>query len=151
MNATPIILSGFADEAANEKQAVQQFSALAAAGLQYYSIRFIDVGDGIKNAMALSKNELKTVVKLQQEYGLSVASMGSPIGKVRLLEIDDGTKNKFIPFKKYLQTDVKHACEVANAVGTKLVRGFSFYHPVGTQPEDHLNQVVDQIGQITDV
>lgn len=151
MNTTPIILSGFADEAANEKQAVQQFSALAAAGLQYYSIRFIDVGDGIKNAMALSKGELKTVVKLQQEYGLSVASMGSPIGKVRLLEVEDGTKNKFIPFKKYLQTDVKHACEVANAVGTKLVRGFSFYHPVGTQPEDHLNQVVDQIGQIADV
>ena len=116
MNSTPVILSGFADEAANDKQAVQQFAALAAAGLQYYSIRFIDVGEGIKNAMALSKSELKTVVKLQQEYGLSVASMGSPIGKVRLLEVDDGTNNKFIPFKKYLQTDVKHACEVANTL-----------------------------------
>ena len=39
-----IILSGFADEAANQKTAVQQFSAFAALGLQYYSIRFIDVG-----------------------------------------------------------------------------------------------------------
>ncbi len=151
MNGTPIILSGFADEAAIDKLAVQQFAALAAAGLQYYSIRFIDVGDGIKNAMALTKAELKTVVKLQQEYGLRVATMGSPIGKVRLLEVDDGTPNKFVPFKKYLQSDVKHACDVANTLGTKLLRGFSFYHPVGTAPEEHINQVVDQLGQIADV
>ncbi len=151
MTSTPVILSGFADEAANDKLAVQQFSALAAAGLQHYSIRFIDVGDGIKNSMALTKSELKSVVKMQQEYGLSVASMGSPIGKVRLLEVDDGTSNRFVPFKKYLQSDVKHACSVANTLGTKLIRGFSFYHPVGSQPEEHLKQVVDQIGQITDV
>lgn len=150
MSDTSVILSGFADEAAIDKLAVQQFSALAAAGLQHYSIRFIDVGDGIKNAMLLTKAELKTVVKMQQAYGLSVASLGSPIGKVRLLDVEDGTKNKFVPFKKYLQTDVKHACDVANTLGTKLLRGFSFYHPVGSQPEEHLNQVVDQLGQIAD-
>lgn len=151
MTSTPIILSGFADEAANDKLAVQQFAALAAAGLQHYSIRFIDVGEGIKNSMLLSKAELKTVVKMQQEYGLSVATMGSPIGKVRLLDVEDGTTNKYVPFKKYLQTDVKHACEVANTIGTKLLRGFSFYHPKGTAPEDHISQVVDQLGQIADV
>lgn len=151
MTSTPIILSGFADEAANDKLAVQQFAALAAAGLQHYSIRFIDVGEGIKNSMLLSKAELKTVVKMQQEYGLSVATMGSPIGKVRLLDVEDGTTNKYVPFKKYLQTDVKHACEVANTIGTKLLRGFSFYHPRGTAPEDHISQVVDQLGQIADV
>lgn len=150
-NPTTVILSGFADEAANEKQAIGQFAAMAAAGLQHYSIRFIDVGGGIKNAMALTKAELKSVVKLQAEYGLSVASVGSPIGKVKLLDVDDGTQNKFIPFKKYLAKDVKHACMVANTLGTKLLRGFSFYHPVGTQPEEHLSQVVDQLGQIADV
>ena len=42
-----VILSGFGDEAANHKSAVEQFSAFAAIGLQYYSIRFIDVGNGI--------------------------------------------------------------------------------------------------------
>jgi len=41
-DAPRVILSAFADEAANQKTAVQQFSALAALGLQYYSIRFID-------------------------------------------------------------------------------------------------------------
>ena len=47
---TRVILSGFADEAANQKTATQQFAAFAALGLQYYSIRFIDVDSGIKNA-----------------------------------------------------------------------------------------------------
>ncbi len=145
-----VILSGFADEAANQKQATQQYAALAAVGLEYYSIRFIDVGDGIKNAMDLSKAELKQVVKLQAEYGLKVATLGSPIGKVKLLDVDDGTNNKYVPFKQYLAKDVAHACEVANTLGTKLLRGFSFYHPKGTAPEDHLSQVVDQLGKIAD-
>lgn len=151
MSKPSVILSGFADEAANEKTAIQQYAALAAAGLQYYSIRFVDVGNGIKNAMALTKAELKKVVKMQAEYGLQVATVGSPIGKVKLLDVDDGTSNKFVPFKQYLKKDVQHACDVANTLGTKLLRGFSFYHPVGTKPEEHLNQVCDQLGEIADL
>lgn len=152
MNQRPsVILSGFGDEAANEKMAVQQFAAFAAIGLQYYSIRFIDVGEGIKNVMLLSNAELKIVKEMQAAYGLSVASIGSPIGKVKLLDVDDGTHNKYVPFKQYLAKDVKHMCEVANQLGTKLVRGFSFYHPKGTKPEEHMNQVCDQLGQIADV
>lgn len=146
-----VLLSGFADEAANQKLAVQQFAALAAAGLQHYSIRFIDVGGGIKNSMDLTKQELKQVVAMQAEYGLSVATVGSPIGKVKLLDVDDGSNNKFIPFKQYLAKNVQHACDVANTLGTKLLRGFSFYHPIGTAPEDHLAQVCDQLGSIAEL
>ena len=80
-------------------------------GLQYYSLRFIDVGDGIKNVMKLSKGEIQTIRHLEDEYGLNVASIGSPIGKVKLLDVDDGTKNDYMPFKKYLDKDVKKACE----------------------------------------
>ena len=50
-----VILTGFADEAANNKLAVEQFAAFAALGLQYYSIRFIDLGEGVKNVMQLTK------------------------------------------------------------------------------------------------
>ncbi len=150
MTNANVILSGFADEAANEKQAIQQYAAMAAAGLQYYSIRFIDVGNGIKNVMDLTKAELKRVVKLQSEYGLEVATVGSPIGKVKLLDVEDGTKNRYVPFREYLRKDVQHACDVANTLGTKLLRGFSFYHPKGTVADDHITQVVDQLGQIAD-
>ena len=145
-----VTLSGFADEAANQKTAVQQFAAFAALGLQYYSLRFIDAGDGIKNVMKLSKGEIQTIRHLEDEYGLNVASIGSPIGKVKLLDVDDGTKNAYVPFKKYLEKEVKKACEMAHAFETKLIRGFSFYHPKGTDPREHLPQVVDQLGQIAE-
>ena len=98
-----VLLSGFADEAAIDKTAVQQFSAFAALGLQYYSIRFVDVGKGVKNVMKLSQAEIKQILSMQDEYGLHVSSIGSPIGKVKLLDVDDGTNNAFIPFTKYLR------------------------------------------------
>ncbi|MEM6468640.1 MAG: TIM barrel protein [Planctomycetota bacterium] len=146
----PILLSGFADEAANEKLAVQQYSAFAALGLRYYSIRFVDAGDGIKNVMLLSEREIEHLVKMQSDYGLKVSSIGSPIGKVKLLDREDGTANKFIPFEKYLSEDVVTACDRAEQFGAKLIRGFSFYHPKGANPEDHIDQVADQLGQIAE-
>ena len=145
-----VILSGFADEAANQKTAVQQFAAFAALGLQYFSIRFVDVGDGIKNVMKLTKGEVQKVRHLQDEYELNVSSIGSPLGKVKLLDVDDGTKNVYIPFKKYLAKEVKHACELAHAFEAKLIRGFSFYHPKGTDARAHFAQAVDQLGQIAE-
>ena len=145
-----VILSGFADEAANHKTAVEQFAAFAALGLQYFSIRFIDVGEGIKNVMKLTRADIQKVRRLQAEYELNVASIGSPIGKVKLLDVDDGTKNAYIPFKKYLAKEVKQACDLAHAFETKLIRGFSFYHPKGTNPRDHFAQTVDQLGQIAE-
>ena len=150
-NPPRVILSGFADEAANQKTAVQQFAAFAALGLRHYSIRFIDVGTGIKNAMKLTRPEIQKVRGLQDEYGLSVSSLGSPIGKVKLLDVDDGTKNLYVPFKRYLAGDVKNACRLAHAFETKLIRGFSFYHPKGTDPQEHVARAVDQLGQIAEV
>ena len=151
MAETPrVILSGFADEAANQKTAVQQFAAFAAIGLEYYSIRFIDVGNGINNVMKLSRSEIQKVRHLQNEYGVDVSSIGSPIGKVKLCDVDDGTKNAYVPFKKYLAQEVKKVCELAHAFETKLIRGFSFYPPKGSNPRDHLPQAVDQLGQIAE-
>jgi sugar phosphate isomerase/epimerase len=145
-----VILSGFADEAANQKTAVQQFSAFAALGLQYYSLRFIDVGAGIKNVMKLTLAEIQKIRHLQDEYGLNVSSIGSPIGKVKLCDVNDGTKNAYVPFKKYLERDVKKACDLAHAFEAKLVRGFSFYPPKGSDPSEHVPQAVDWLGQIAE-
>src|SRR3990172_4437579 len=95
-----VILSGFADEAGNQKTAEQQFAAFAALGLQYYSLRFIDVGAGIKNVMKLTLAEIQKVRHLQDEYGLNVSSIGSPLGKVKLCDVNDATKNVYVPFAK---------------------------------------------------
>jgi len=150
-DAPQVLLSGFADESANRKTAVEQFAAFAALGLQYYSIRFIDVGSGVKNVMKLTKEEIQQVRQWQQEYGLRVSSIGSPIGKVKLQDIDDGTTNVYVPFKKYLAEDVRHACQLAHTFETRLIRGFSFYPPKGADPQPYMPQAVDQIGQIADL
>jgi sugar phosphate isomerase/epimerase len=145
-----VILSGFGDEAANQKTAEQQFSAFAALGMQYYSIRFIDAGNGIKNVMQLTKQEIAKIRHLEDEYDLNVATLGSPIGKVKLLDVEDGTKNRFVPFKKYLKEEVQKACELAHAFETKLIRGFSFYHPKGSDPHKYIAQAADQLAQIAE-
>ena len=49
-----------------------------------------------------------------------------------------------------ISRDVKKACEIAHALETKLIRGFSFYHPRNSDPSDHLPQVIDQLGQIAE-
>jgi sugar phosphate isomerase/epimerase len=145
-----VVLSGFGDEAANQKTAVEQFAAFAALGLQYYSLRFVDVGGGVKNVMKLTKSEITKLRHLEDEYGMNVASIGSPIGKVKLRDVDDCTKNQFVPFDKYLEKEVARACELAHAFETKLIRGFSFYHPKGTDPWEHVNQAADQLAQIAE-
>lgn len=147
-----IILSAFADEAANHKSAIEQMSVMAAIGLSYYSPRFIDVhGNGhVSHVVELNKSDLKRLTRLHAEYGMHVASIGARIGKVKLCDVDDGTGNVYVPLKKYLRTEVAATIRVAHALGTKLIRGFSFYHPRGTEPMDHMDQVVDQIGTIVD-
>ena len=145
-----VVLSGFADEAANQKTAVEQFAAFAAIGLQYYSLRFVDLGNGIKNVMDLTKSEVTKLRHLEDEYCMNVASIGSPIGKVKLRDEEDGTKNRYVPFDQYLKKDVARACELAHAFETKLIRGFSFYHPKGTDPREYLSQAADQLGQIAE-
>src|SRR5439155_16141550 len=145
-----VVLSAFGDEAANHKTAAEQFSALSAAGLQYYSLRFVDVGSGVKNVMKLTKSEITQLRHQEDEYGMNVASIGSPLGKVKLRDVDDGTANQFVPFDRYLDKEVGRACELAHAFETKLIRGFSFYPPKGADPREHLSQAADQLAQIAE-
>lgn len=151
MSQPGVLLSGFADEAARHKTLEQQFSVLAALGMRYFSIRFIDVGQGVKNVMDLDDDEVEEVIARMADYGISVSSLGSPLGKVKLCDVDDGTTTPYRPFEQYLEEDVSRACDLTNRFGAKLIRGFSFYHPKGEKPEDYLAQATDQVGQIAEV
>jgi len=123
---------------------------LAALGLEYYSPRFLNVAGEVKNIMKLDKAELKTVKSMQDDYGLRVTSIGSPIGKVRLFDFDDGTHNRFVPFARYLKEDVPTAIDRAKALEAPMIRGFSFYHPRGTDPAPHVAQASEQLAAIAE-
>ena len=151
MESTPtVLISGFADEAAVTKGAVEQLSVFAGLGLEYYSLRFIDLGEGVKNVMKLTKPEIAELLRLHKVYDMKVASIGSPIGKVKLLDEDDGTKNAFVPFEKFLAEDVSRAIELCYTFETKLLRGFSFYAPRGEDSTKHIPQASDQLAAIAE-
>jgi sugar phosphate isomerase/epimerase len=147
-----VLLSAFADEAANRKTAVEQLSVLAAIGLRYYSPRFIDVeGTGnVQHVVDLNVNQLQSLAKMGAEYGMRVTSIGARLGKVKLRDEPDRSHNRFIPFPRYLETEVAATIGAAHALGTKLIRGFSFYPPLGTDPLPYVPQAVDQIGKIVE-
>ncbi|QDT38484.1 sugar phosphate isomerase/epimerase family protein [Stratiformator vulcanicus] len=150
-----VLLSCFADEATRtgSKTAVEQFAAVTALGLKHYTPRFVDVdGSGtIEHVVDLPKAKLKKLAKLQDEYGLSVTSIGSRVGKVKLLDQDDASKNQYVPFDKYLKTEVKRTLEAADALDTKLIRGFSFYHPAGEKPEGYIEAAVERVSALADL
>ena len=149
-----VLLSAFADEGANRKTALEQLSVIAAIGLRYYTPRFVDLdGTGeVKHVVDLSGAELKKLAKLHAEYGVEVASIGSRIGKVKLVDEPDESNNKYVPFNKYMKTEVASTIRAAHALGTKLIRGFSFYPPLrkGEDRRQYIPQAVDQIGAIAD-
>lgn len=145
-----VILTGLADEGPVSKRAEEQLTMVRSLGLSYYSLRFVDMGSGIKNAMLLTGEEVARLVKLHEEYEVQVSSLASPIGKVKLFDFDDGTSNRYVPFEQYLREDVAHSIELAQALGTKLIRGFSFYPPKNDDPYDHLPLAAEQLRAIAE-
>ena len=147
-SGSEVIISGFADEGPVDKKAEEQLTMLAALGMSYYSLRFVDVGQGVKNVMQLTRREIRRLRRLHADFGIQVSSVGSPIGKVKLVDVEDGTSNAYFPFDRYLNKEVARAVDLALEFDTRLIRGFSFYHPKGSNPEDHLDQAADQLAQI---
>lgn len=104
-------ISGFSDEIAVEVDT--QFQVLNKLGIRYFEPRGIDG----KNISALSEDEVGALKEKMGAYGISVSSIGSPIGKVKLSE---SFEEHFELFKKVVKT--------ANTLNAKYIRMFSFYH-----------------------
>jgi len=147
-----VIISAFADEAANRKTAIEQMTTLAGIGLKWYSPRFIDVeGNGtVEHVVDLTADQYEQMRQLHGEYGMNVTSIGARVGKIKLKDVDDGSHNKFVPIDEYLETEVAATINAAKELGTKLVRGFSFYHPRGEKAEDNIGLAAENIGKIVE-
>ena len=105
-----IKLSAFSDEAGNSIK--EQISALKRNGIAFMELRSIDG----KNVAELTEEEAKSYQKQLEENGISVWSIGSPLGKV---DID-------VDFTEYCKK-VRHVCKLANIFKTKKIRMFSFF------------------------
>ncbi len=88
----------------------------------------------------ISFQKAKEVKEKIDAAGLTVWSIGSPIGKIDL----DGD----IPahFKK-----LKHTLEIANILGAKNIRLFSFYIPKGKNPDDYTDKVIELVKEMVEI
>ncbi|MCI9337201.1 MAG: sugar phosphate isomerase/epimerase [Lachnospiraceae bacterium] len=107
-------ISGFADEIAEDVDT--QFGVLRKLGIGYFEPRGIDG----KNIADLSDSEVAALKEKMEREGISVSSIGSPIGKIRL---DEDFEAHFERFRRVV--------EIAQMLDARYIRMFSFYRPAG--------------------
>ena len=107
-------LAAFADEAGSDVEV--QIQALQENGVPCLEIR----GVGDKNITALTVDEAKELKKRLDDAGISVWSIGSPLGKISV-------GDEFAP---HLDT-FKHTLELSRVLGAGNIRMFSFFCPKG--------------------
>lgn len=121
-----LYLSAFADEYADDF--VAQCSALKTFGFNSIEVR----GVNGKNVSTLSLEEIENVKAVVDSYGLTVSSIGSPIGKIKL----DGDLCGHFEM-------AERVFKYANVLGAKHVRIFSFYLADGETRESSKQKVIE--------
>jgi sugar phosphate isomerase/epimerase len=127
-------LSGFIDEISEDFR--EQCEVAAGLGLRYAEVR----SAWGTNILDLDEGQLRMVRETLAEHGLSVSSIGSPIGKI---SIDD----EFAPHLERM----RHAIEVANTLGAPYIRLFSFFIPAGTDPDSRREEVLSRMSALAEL
>lgn len=121
----------FADEASG--QITGQIAAMRRNGLQGLEIRGVD-GQNISD---ITLEKAREVRRQLDDAGLIVWSIGSPIGKISIESPN---------FSAHLDK-LQHTLELADVLGAKNLRMFSFYVQ-GQQVFQYRHKVLDQVGQM---
>ena len=123
-----IKLCAFSDEADGSLQG--QIKALKRNGISYTELRNING----KNVLDFTLDEAREYQKTFEENGISVWSIGSPLGKI---DID-------CDFDEY-QKNVEHICKLANIFKTDKIRMFSFFNAFEKKEKvfDYLAKMVE--------
>lgn len=115
--------AAFADEAASRLS--DQIQILKEHQIPYLEIR----GVNGTNIADLTNTQAKEIQQILSDAGISVWSLGSPYGKISITE----------PFHKHLE-QFRHGLELAQILGARHIRLFSFYCPAG--PKEHYAEEV---------
>ena len=130
-----IKIFAFADEAIPMIDG--QITALKENGLQGLEIRNVDN----VNVSEISNAKAKEVKKKLDDAGLTVWSIGSPIGKI------DIEKDSFaVHTEKFRRT-----LEIAEILGAENIRLFSFFVPKEKNPTDYKGEVINRLGTLLDL
>ena len=129
-----VVLSGFADEISPDPQV--QLATLAAESISHLELRSawsVNVAD-------LTDAQLAAFRAAIDRAGVRVSAIGSPIGKIPVAAPLDPELDR-----------MRRVADVAAALGTSIVRVFSFYIPAGEPPERYRAEVIDRMGALAQV
>ena len=126
-----IMISAFSDEYAVDFE--EQLKGMRLLGIKYIEPRHLSG----KNISLLTNDEAKEAKALMDKYGIKVSAIGSPLGKIHLDEDMDAHMEL-----------ARHIFEIADILGTKLVRIFSFYAPEGRDIHEMRDEVFGALGRI---
>ena len=132
-----IYISGFSDEISSDFDI--QLDVVKKLGMEYISIRGVDG----KNIGDFTLEEFKENVEPRlKEKNIKISSIGSPIGKIF---IDDEAG-----FEK--QKEILHTlCQIANLVGCKYIRIFSFYINKNENFDEFSDEVLSKLNQFVEI
>ena len=123
-----IRLCAFSDEVGNSLK--EQIDALKRNSISLMELRSIDK----KNVLDFTLIEAREYQRIMEENGITVWSIGSPIGKVDIN----------VNFDEYLKK-VEHICELAKIFKTDKIRMFSFFKAYEQEDKvfDYLRRMVE--------
>ena len=126
------ILSAFGDEIDDDLD--RQLSVLTSEHVYYLELR----GAWGHNVLDLDATQLQRAAATLKTYGCGVSAIGSPIGKS---DIDQP--------RAFEWERMDRAINAANALGTRLIRVFSFYIPRGESAK-YRNEVLERMEILTE-
>src|SRR5215218_3917519 len=126
-------LTGFADEISPDLD--EQLDTLARESIRSLELRSV----WNTNVLDLTDDELDEVRSAVSARGVSVSSIGSPIGKVPITD----------PFGQHLER-FRRALRVASLMHAPYVRVFSFFIPEGRDPGLYREEVLERMGMLAD-
>lgn len=129
-----VTLSAFGDEVSQDLN--EQMDVLESEGIKHIELR----GVWGKNVKDLTDEEVSRIKSAISERGFGISAIGSPIGKIGIN--DD--------FHTHLQ-DFLRCVDIANELGAKYIRIFSFYMPEGEDPARYRNDVMGKLKIMRDI
>lgn len=128
-------LFAFADEAC--PQIDGQIRAMLRNGLNGLEIRGVD-GQSVSS---ITVDKAAEVREKLDNHGLSVWSVGSPIGKIDVVNDD---------YAEHLK-EFRHTLKIAKILGTKKIRMFSFYMPQDTPCAQYRDTVIARLQRMVEI
>ena len=129
-----IKLSAFIDEYSDELNV--QIEALKRYGIEYLELRHCNG----KNVADFNTEDVLTIKDALDKAEIKVSAIGSPLGKI---SVDGDIEEHLITARRIFA--------MANILGVKNIRMFSFYLPKDCNPKDYREQVISHLQRMIDI